>query len=77
MAQISPLLEAYYTLDAHLSRTTPFTYQELLSYMDAGIPESQVKAIERHRIMPTASSKKTRQPVENLESRYQTVVQWI
>ncbi len=49
-------------LDAHLSRTTPFTYQELLPYVGAAIPESQVRAVERHRIMTKASSKKNEAP---------------
>lgn len=45
-------------LDAHLSRTTPFTYQDLLPYVDAEIPESQKRSMERHRLMKKASSKK-------------------
>ena len=48
-------------LDAHLKRTTPFTYHDLLPYVDAEEPESQRKAIERHRIMTKASSKKNGQ----------------
>lgn len=49
-------------LDAHLSRTTPLAYQELLPYVEAEIPESQVNAQERHRIMTKASSKKNESP---------------
>ncbi len=45
-------------LDAHLSRTTPFTYLDLLPYVDAEIPESQQRSMERHRMMKKASSKK-------------------
>lgn len=45
-------------LDAHLSRTAPFTYQELLPYVEAEVPESQIRSMERHRIMKKASSKK-------------------
>ena len=45
-------------LDAHLSRTTPFTCQELLPYVEAKAPESQIRSLARHRIMKKASSKK-------------------
>lgn len=45
-------------LDAHLTRTKPFTYQELLPYIEAEPPESQIKSKERNRIMTKASSKK-------------------
>jgi hypothetical protein len=45
-------------LDAHLSRTAPFIYQELLPYVEAKAPESQIKSLERQRIMKKASSKK-------------------
>lgn len=45
-------------LDAHLTRTAPFTYQELLPYVEAKAPESQIKSLERHRIMKKAISKK-------------------
>jgi hypothetical protein len=44
--------------DAHLTRTGPFLYHELLPYVDVDVPESQRKAVERHRIMAKASSKK-------------------
>jgi hypothetical protein len=44
--------------DAHLLRTTPFTYLDLVPYVDAEIPESQKRSMERHRIMKKASSKK-------------------
>lgn len=44
--------------DAHLSRTAPFTVQELLPYATAGIPESQQQAVTRHRLMRKARSKK-------------------
>lgn len=46
------------TLDAHLSRTGPFTYQDLLPYVAAEPPESQTISVERNRIMVKASSKK-------------------
>ncbi len=45
-------------LDAHLSRTAPFTYQDLLPYVKAEVPESQRRSLERHRIMKKARSKK-------------------
>jgi hypothetical protein len=45
-------------VDAHRTRTTPFLVQELLPYVDIHIPESQRRAVERHRIMTKASSKK-------------------
>jgi hypothetical protein len=45
-------------LDAHLSQAEPFTYQELLPYVKAQAPESQRRALHRHRIMKKASSKK-------------------
>ena len=45
-------------LDAHLSRTEPFLYQDLLPYVDAQVPESQMRSLERHRIMKKARSKK-------------------
>ena len=48
-------------LDAHLSRTVPFTYQELLPYVEAKVPESQIRSMERHRIMKQARSKKNEQ----------------
>ena len=48
-------------LDAHLSQATPFTYQELLPYVKAEVPESQRNALNRHRIMKKASSKKNEQ----------------
>ena len=44
--------------DAHLSRTAPFTVQELLPYVTADIPESQQQAVMRHRLMRKARSKK-------------------
>jgi len=45
-------------LDAHLFQAEPFTSQELLPYVKAQAPESQRKALQRHRIMKKASSKK-------------------
>jgi hypothetical protein len=45
-------------LDAHLSQTQPFTFQELLPYVKAQAPESQRRSLHRHRIMKKASSKK-------------------
>ncbi len=48
-------------LDAHLSRTAPFTAQELLPYVEAKVPESQRRSMERHRIMKKARSKKNEQ----------------
>lgn len=44
--------------DAHLSRTIPFTVQELLPYATATIPESQQQAVTRHQLMRKARSKK-------------------
>lgn len=44
--------------DAHLSRTTPFTVQELLPYVTAPVPESQQQAVIRHQFMRKARSKK-------------------
>ena len=44
--------------DAHLSRTAPFTVQELLPYVTADIPESQQRAVIRHQLMRKARSKK-------------------
>lgn len=44
--------------DAHLSRTSPFTVQELLPYATATIPESQQQAVTRHQFMRKARSKK-------------------
>jgi hypothetical protein len=45
-------------LDAHLSRTAPFTVDDLLPYADAEVPASQQQAVERHRVMKKARSKK-------------------
>jgi hypothetical protein len=45
-------------VDAHRTRTTPFSVQDLLPYVDGAVPESQRKAVERHQIMTKASSKK-------------------
>jgi predicted translin family RNA/ssDNA-binding protein len=45
-------------LDAHLVRTRPFTYYDLLPYAYAEPPESQIISSERNRIMKKASSKK-------------------
>jgi len=44
--------------DAHLSRTMPFTVQELLPYATREIPESQQLAVIRHQLMRKARSKK-------------------
>jgi hypothetical protein len=44
--------------DAHLSRTTPFTAQDLLPYASAEVPESQQHAVARHQLMRKARSKK-------------------
>jgi hypothetical protein len=44
--------------DAHLSRTSSFTVQELLPYATATIPESQQRAVTRHQFMRKARSKK-------------------
>ncbi len=44
--------------DAHHSRTTPFTVQELLPYVTVEIPESQQCAVTRHQLMRKARSKK-------------------
>lgn len=49
-------------LDAHWTRTVPFMYDELLPYVNVDVPESQRKAVERHRIMAKASSKKNGYP---------------
>jgi hypothetical protein len=49
-------------VDAHLSQSIPFTVQELLPYATVDAPESQQKAVERHRIMTRASSKKNESP---------------
>ncbi len=46
------------TLDAHLPRTGPFTIDELLPYAEVNVPESQQQAVERHRVMKKARSKK-------------------
>lgn len=45
-------------LDAHLSREKPFSYSELLPYVEVEVPDSQRKSVERNRIMRKASSKK-------------------
>jgi hypothetical protein len=45
-------------LDAHLGRTVPFTVDDLLPYADEEVPESQQQAVERHRVMKKARSKK-------------------
>jgi len=45
-------------LDAHLSQIKPFTYQDLLPYVKARAPESQILSVERNRVMMKASSKK-------------------
>ncbi len=45
-------------LDAHISRKEPFLYHELVPYAKTEVPESQRQALERHRIMTKASSKK-------------------
>lgn len=45
-------------LDAHLSLTEPFTYQDLLPYVEVKVPKSQTESIKRHRVMKRASSKK-------------------
>ncbi len=48
-------------LDAHLTQTTPFTFQDLLPYVQAEAPESQRRSLDRHRIMKQARSKKNGQ----------------
>ncbi len=45
-------------LDAHLSRKKPFSYSELLPYVEVEVPHSQRKSVERNRTMSKASSKK-------------------
>ena len=45
-------------LDAHLLQMKPFTYQDLLPYVNVSVPKSQTESIERNRIMTKASSKK-------------------
>lgn len=49
-------------LDAHLVRRRPFTVRDLLPYATAEVPESQQEAVERHRIMRKARSKKNETP---------------
>jgi hypothetical protein len=58
-------------LDAHQNRDEPFTAADLLSYRNASVPDCQVKAIHRRRIMRKARSKKQR-PIllKDLERRY-------
>jgi len=46
------------TFDAHLSRTIPFTVQDLLPYAATDIPESQQRAVTRHQLMRKGRSKK-------------------
>ena len=55
VAEAPTLLPAF---DAHLSRNTPFTIDDLLPYVDAAIPASQQEAMTRHRMMRKARSKK-------------------
>ncbi|MCP4289844.1 MAG: transposase [Gammaproteobacteria bacterium] len=55
VAEAPTLLPAF---DAHLSRRTPFTIDELLPYVNADIPASQQEAMTRHRMMRKARSKK-------------------
>jgi hypothetical protein len=45
-------------LDAHLQQMRPFTYQDLLPYVEVEAPKSQTESMERNRIMVKASSKK-------------------
>lgn len=45
-------------LDAHLLRDEPFTYQDLLPYVYAKPPESQIKSVEHKRTMTKGSTKK-------------------
>lgn len=45
-------------LDAHLLRMKPFTYLDLLPYVNVSVPKSQTESVERNRIMTKASSKK-------------------
>lgn len=35
-------------LDAHVSRTVPFLYHELLSYVNMAVPKSQQKAVGKN-----------------------------
>jgi len=57
VAEAPTLLLAF---DAHLSRSIPFTIDELLPYVNAEIPAAQQEAMTRHRMMRKARSKKTR-----------------
>ena len=56
-------------LDAHLVRSKPFTYKDLLPYAYAEPPESQIKSADRNRIMKKASSKKKTKIIERLRKK--------
>lgn len=65
-------------LDAHIQQMKPFTYQDLLPYVNVEIPKSQAESIERNRIMVKASSKKKRPKLlKKLENHYQIILQWL
>jgi hypothetical protein len=55
--------------DAHRSRRTPFSVQELLPYADAEVPTSQQQAKRRHLLMRKARSKKTKPGVKTVRTR--------
>lgn len=46
------------TLDAHLTVDTPFRAAELLNFIDAQAPTSQIEGLKRKKLMSQASSKK-------------------
>jgi hypothetical protein len=69
VAEAPTLLLAF---DAHLSRSTPFTIDELLPYVNAEIPVSQQEAMTRHRMMRKARSKKTKHHLRTVRKRLST-----
>ncbi len=58
-------------LDAHRHHPQPFTEEDLRSYRDAEVPESQKKIIHRRKVMRAARSTKKRTGLlRKLEERY-------
>ena len=58
-------------LDAHRRHAEPFTYEELIDYVDATVPVAQQESERRRRLMQQArSSKKRSRLLTDLESRF-------
>ncbi len=62
------------TLDAHANRNEPFTAAELLPFRSAKMPQEQLEALQRRKVMRQARSKKTEHPPDKPGEGVQNLV---